>query len=451
MLPSAPVQTDTIRGSARSSQSRRGAGSVELSVISPTYNEAENVSGFVKAVCAALEGSNYEILIVDDDSPDLTWQLAGEIAKQNPRLRVVRRSSQRGLGHAVLQGFSQARGKLVACIDADLQHDPSILSQMVLELRKGCDVAVGSRYVLGGGVHKWSWVRRLMSWIATKAAQVCIRVKLSDPMSGYFMMRREDFLAIREQLNPEGFKILLEILAKLKPEGIAEIPYTFRARIAGQSKLSTKVALEYAQQLARLSKLTSALGQFVKFGLVGVLGIAVNLISMALVIRFCGYRDWRASALATSLAMLHNYLLNNVWTFRDRKHTGSGFLRGCLLYIATCSIGLLLTTGVYSGLTATLAKLVYQGKKAAGLPASALLFSQCIGVLFGAVSNFLLSATITWRSKGARVEKAGAHSLPPGTPEPTTPATSWAKTEGILGAGSEDRGLRPVSTGRIDG
>ena len=424
---------------------------MELSVISPTYNEAENVGRFVEAVCAALEGSNYEILIVDDDSPDLTWRLAEEIGKENPRLRVVRRTSQRGLGHAVLQGFSQARGKLVACIDADLQHDPSILSQMVLELRKGCDVAVGSRYVLGGGVHKWSWVRRLMSWIATKAAQVCIRVKLSDPMSGYFMLRREDFLAIREQLNPGGFKILLEILAKLKPQGIVEIPYTFRPRSAGRSKLSTKVAFEYARQLARLSRLNSALSvRFLKFGLVGVLGIAVNLISMALVISFLRYRDWRASALATFLAMLHNYVLNNVWTFRDRKHTGIGFLRGCLLYVATCSIGLLLMTGVYSGLTATLAKLVHQGEKTAGLPASALLFSQFVGVLFGAVSNFLLNETITWRSSGKRVERPGAHSLP-GTREPAAPATSWAKTEEILGAGNGNRGLRPVSTVRIDG
>jgi len=231
----------------------RGQTGMKLSVISPTYNEAENVRPFVEAVRQALQGRDYEIWIVDDDSPDCTWQLAEELRKEFPELRVLRRTRDRGLGRAVADGFIQASGEIVACIDADLQHDPSILPLMLRELEGGCDLAVASRYTAGGGVSNWNWPRRFASWVATKAAQICLGVKLSDPMSGYFMLQRKDFLAVKDQLNLQGFKILLEIAAKLKPRKIVETSYTFRPRTAGASKLSAKVALDYLHQLWRLS------------------------------------------------------------------------------------------------------------------------------------------------------------------------------------------------------
>lgn len=226
---------------------------MKLSVISPTYNEAENVRPFVEAVSQALEGCDYEIWIVDDDSPDRTWQFAEEISKELPQVRVLRRERERGLGRAVVEGFGRAHGEVLACLDADLQHDPTILPVMLRELETGCDLVVASRYTAGGGVSDWNWPRRLASWVATKAAQLCLGVKLSDPMSGYFMLRRKDFEAVKDQLNPQGFKILLEIIAQLRPRGVVETSYTFRPRVAGQSKLSTKVVLEYLHQLWRLS------------------------------------------------------------------------------------------------------------------------------------------------------------------------------------------------------
>jgi dolichol-phosphate mannosyltransferase len=226
---------------------------MKLSVISPTYNEAENVRPFVEAVCQALQGCDFEIWIVDDDSPDLTWQIAQEISIQFPRVRVLRRMHDRGLGRAVVDGFDHANGEIVACLDADLQHDPRILSLMLREFDKGCDLVAASRYTLGGGISDWSWARRFASYVATKTAQLCLGVELSDPMSGYFMLRREDFRAIKDQLDPQGFKILLEIVAKLRPRKIVEACYTFRPRTAGQSKLSTKIAFQYLHQLWRLS------------------------------------------------------------------------------------------------------------------------------------------------------------------------------------------------------
>jgi dolichol-phosphate mannosyltransferase len=225
---------------------------IELSVIAPTYNEAQNLEALVAEVGSALRGIEYEMIVCDDDSPDRTWALAEEIGKTNPRVRALRRMRDRGLARAVVDGFSVARGEAVACIDADLQHDPAILPQMLEALRQGAQLVVASRYVAGGGTANWNWRRRFTSWVAAKMADWTLGVPLHDPMSGYFLLRREDFLPIREKLNPDGFKILLEIAAHLKPERLCEVPYRFRLRRAGSSKLSPRVVLEYLVQLGRL-------------------------------------------------------------------------------------------------------------------------------------------------------------------------------------------------------
>lgn len=226
---------------------------VRLSVIAPTYNEAKNVAPLIAALDSALRGIDYEIIISDDDSPDQTWARAEEIGQQNPRVRVLRRMGKKGLGAAVVDGFNFARGQVVACIDADLQHDPSILPQMLKTLEDGCDLVLGSRYVAGGGVSDWGLSRRFSSWTATRLAEWVLGVKLHDPMSGYFMLRREDFLRIQDQLVPEGFKIFLEIFANLNSPNVREIPYVFRKRVSGDSKMSSKVIFTYVSQLRRLS------------------------------------------------------------------------------------------------------------------------------------------------------------------------------------------------------
>lgn len=226
---------------------------MKLSIISPTFNEAENVPRLVAEISRSLNGIDYEILIVDDNSPDQTWAKAEELSLQDSKVRVLRRMRNPGLGRAVIDGFRAAEGDAVACIDADLQHDPSILPKMLEELAGGSDVVVGSRYVEGGGTGNWNWLRRLESWIATKLAQVFLGVRLKDPMSGYFLMWRKDFSTVQQELTAEGFKILLEILAKLQPNNVREVPYTFRTRTAGESKLSNTVVFQYLAQLWRLS------------------------------------------------------------------------------------------------------------------------------------------------------------------------------------------------------
>jgi dolichol-phosphate mannosyltransferase len=227
---------------------------MKLSVISPTYNESENVGLLIAELEKTLSGTDYEILISDDNSPDLTWARVEEIGQRNPRVRVLRRTSNRGLGPSVVDGFLAATGEAVACIDADLQHDPAVLTEMLKELMNGANLVVATRYMPGGGTANWGMIRRFGSWGCTKLAQWLLGVKLRDPMSGYFMMRRDDFLKIRDRLNVRGFKILLEIAARMQPCKLGEIPYTFGPRALGESKLSNKIIFAYLSQLWRLCR-----------------------------------------------------------------------------------------------------------------------------------------------------------------------------------------------------
>jgi dolichol-phosphate mannosyltransferase len=211
------------------------------------------VPALIEQLGRSLAGFAYEILISDDDSGDRTWAVAEELARSNPCVRVLRRTTNKGLGWSVIDGFTVASGEILACMDADLQHDPAILPSMVKELESGADLVVGSRYIRGGGTEDWSLWRAAESWAATKLAQQFTGIKIHDPMSGYFAMWRTDFMRVRESLDGSGFKILLEIAAKMPRARIQEVPFIFRKRKAGDSKLTHKVVFAYLSQLCRLS------------------------------------------------------------------------------------------------------------------------------------------------------------------------------------------------------
>lgn len=223
-----------------------------LSVVSPTLNEIDNVDPLVRQLTDVLSGLPHEILIVDDDSQDQTWRRVEELTASVGELRLLRRIQSRGLGSAIMDGFSAASGDAVACIDSDLQHDPAILPQMVAELERGAALVVGCRYMPGGGTTGWARLRRFESLCATQLARTCLGVRLRDPLSGYFAMWKSDFLRIREGVDGRGFKILLEIAAHLPAAGVREVPYRFGPRQHGKSKLSSRVVLQYLAQLGRL-------------------------------------------------------------------------------------------------------------------------------------------------------------------------------------------------------
>lgn len=224
-----------------------------LSLVLPTYNEAANVTSLIDVLDAVLHELPHEIIVVDDDSPDGTWKVAEHLSKKHPSVRVLRRVGRRGLSSAVVEGFDMARGDMLAVMDADGQHDAELLLKLVSALRGGAGIALGSRYMEGGSVGDWVTDRRIISKTGTALALWLSRVKVSDPLGGFFALKTSVYKQIRSELRPTGFKILLEILAHLPSDTrIAEVPLIFRMRLHGSSKLSLKVHLDFAWQVLRL-------------------------------------------------------------------------------------------------------------------------------------------------------------------------------------------------------
>ncbi|MEY3330129.1 MAG: hypothetical protein RLZZ115_3014 [Cyanobacteriota bacterium] len=254
---------------------------IRLSLIIPTYKESENVRPIVQQLTQLLDGAipnEYELIIVDDDSPDLTWKFAAELIPEFLQLRVMRRQEERGLSTAVIRGWQVARGEILGVIDADLQHPPESLLQLLSEIERGADLAVGSRHVEGGGVSDWSVIRRFLS----RGAQVLGLIilpgvigRVSDPMSGYFMVRREAIAG--RTLDPIGYKILIEVLCRGQIRWVGEVGYVFQERLEGESKVTWKQYIEYLQHLVKLRLARWPITRFLRFGVVGFSGVFVDM------------------------------------------------------------------------------------------------------------------------------------------------------------------------------
>lgn len=223
-----------------------------LSLTIPTLNEAENLPALIQGIFRAVGSLEIELVIVDDDSPDGTGRVAEEYSRKDKRVRVIRRISDRGLSSAVVEGFRHARGRVLGVLDADLSHDSAILPEMMRRIQEGADAVVGSRRIAGGGADRWPWHRRLTSNMATAIAKAVIPLPISDPMSGYFLVRRQVFERVEPRLRPEGYKILLEILWRARPLRIEEVPFVFKDRRQGHSKLTPTVMFHFLKSLLKL-------------------------------------------------------------------------------------------------------------------------------------------------------------------------------------------------------
>ena len=291
--------------------------SMQLSIIIPTYMEAETLPKLIERIEDALKSVDFEIIIVDDNSPDGTADIAEKLGKKFANIRVIRRSGKLGLGSAVMDGLKSARSQLIAVMDADLQHPPEALANMLEGLRKGCDVVIASRYVKGGGVEGLSIWRRFVSRVATMLAHVSLpkTSRVSDPLSGYFAFHKKVINGIR--LNPIGYKILLEMLVKGKYRRIYEIPFNFQRRAGGRSKLGSREILLYLKHLYSLVKETGEYRRLIKFLSVGLVGILVNEgILWFLTERFYLHYVFSA-AIGSEISTLSNFALNDALTFRD--------------------------------------------------------------------------------------------------------------------------------------
>jgi dolichol-phosphate mannosyltransferase len=329
----------------RKSGARRAALPLELSVVTPTFNERGNVAPLVEKLKAALAGVAWEVLFVDDDSPDGTAEAVKAIAEHDPRVRCIRRVGRRGLAGAVVEGALASAAPYVAVIDADLQHDETLLPAMLAALRAGeADVVIGSRYLDDKGLAQGlTPLRKAASGLATALGRRALGVSVTDPVSGFFMLRREVIDQTAARLEPTGFKILFDILASARtPLRVTELPYAFQARAAGQSKLDGRVALEYLGLVA--ARLTGDLvsPRFIFFALTGFSGVGVQMAVLWLLQgALFSARFTPALGVAAFTAMTSNYLINNAVTYRDRRLAGrrllSGYMRFCLL----CLVGLI--------------------------------------------------------------------------------------------------------------
>ncbi|MEN7536096.1 glycosyltransferase family 2 protein [Aurantiacibacter flavus] len=361
-----------------------------LSVISPSYNERDNMRAFTDGLASALKGIEWELIVVDDDSPDGTYEEVLTIGAVNPRVRCIRRVGRKGLSSAVVEGILASSAPVVAVIDADMQHDETVLPQMLAKIDDGADLVVGTRYAGGGSTGTWGEGRVRMSELATKMSQLLIGNATSDPMSGFFMARRDLVNNHVYDLSQQGYKILLDLIASAPPATrIEEVPYTFRERTEGESKLTLMVLAEFLFLL--IEKLTGGLipPRFVLFAIVGVLGLAVHL-SVLNLMGTLQPNFMVAQTAATFVAMVFNFILNNQFTFRDKRLTGVRMIVGLVVFILVCSVGAIANLSV-----ANFAQQEFGNWNVAGV----------LGALMGSVFNFGVSSTLVWnrRKKKRRV------------------------------------------------
>ena len=364
----------------------QAAGFPQLSVIVPTFNERDNITTLFRRLEAALAGTAFEVIFVDDNSPDGTWEVVRALARGDSRVRCIRRIGRRGLSGACIEGILASSAPCAAVIDADLQHDETQLSKMLALLQGGeFDLVVGSRYIEGGSADSFDRQRAGASALATEVAKRVLRVKIADPMSGFFMIRRDRFEQLAPQLSTQGFKILLDIVAtahgKLR---VKEIPYTFGSRQHGESKLDSMVALDFlGLVLAKLTRDVVSL-RFLLFAMVGSIGLIVHFGALYTALEAFDWPFPEAQAFGALSAMTSNFILNNFLTYRDQRLKGLAILRGLLLFYLVCSVGLLANVGV--------AFSVYDQEPIWWLAGAA-------GALMGVVWNYAMSGLFVWRNR----------------------------------------------------
>jgi dolichol-phosphate mannosyltransferase len=358
---------------------------VELVVVVPTFNEKPNVGELVRRLEASLAGLAWEVVFVDDDSPDGTAEAVRTLAQGNARVRCLQRIGRRGLSRAVVEGILSTSAPFVAVMDADLQHDETVLPAMLRRLIDDkLDIVVASRYARGGSVAGWDADRARMSRLATRLAHTVVSADLADPMSGYFVLRRAVFETAMRRLSGEGYKLLLDLLASVPHRlRVAEQPYTFRPRAAGESKLDSAVLWEFALLLLDKHVGRWVPARFVLFSLVGASGVAVHFAALWLMFRTWGLGFGTAQALATIVAMTTNYALNNWLTYRDRRRRGLGWLGGLVSFYAICGLGVIANVGVATAL----------------FDRQGWVLAAAAGAVVGTVWNYVASSAVTWKRR----------------------------------------------------
>ena len=358
----------------------------ELAIIVPTYREAGSVDELWRRLTSVLDGLAWELIVVDDDSPDGTADRVRAIARRDPRVRVIQRIGRRGLSSACIEGMLASAAPYLAVMDGDLQHDESLLPRMLAAIQEeALDIVVGSRYVEGGGVGDWNARRQFMSRLATRIGQRLIHAELKDPMSGFFMVRADVLRGCVRRLSGVGFKILLDIFSSAdRPLRFRELPFTFRRRETGDSKLDHAVLWEYLLMLAQKLIGPYIPVRFIAFAFVGGLGVFVHMGVLWPILTLLGDGAFLlGQATATLVAMTSNFILNNLLTYRDIRLRGRQLIWGWVTFVLACSVGALANVGI--------ADYLFQEGH------SGWFLSALAGILVGVVWNYAVTAVYTWK------------------------------------------------------
>jgi len=376
---------------------------VSFSLVIPTYNESENIKALISVLSSLLDAAipgDYELIVVDDDSPDHTWEVAQALIPEYPQLKVMRRQQERGLSTAVIRGWQAANGHVLGVIDGDLQHPPKVLLQLLAAIEQGADLAVASRHIQGGGVSSWSFTRRVLSRGAQLLGIVILPQvvsRVSDPMSGYFLVRRSAIAG--RTLNPIGYKILIEILGRGDIGSIAEVGYVFQERQEGESKVTWKQYLDYLQHLLRLRfssgrikrlrhRINFPWSRFIRFGVVGLSGVFVDMAVLYLLHdpSNLGWGLTRSKIIAAEAAIINNFFWNDAWTFSDLSNQQRGWLKRLkrlLKFNIICLIGLFLNVLILNFLFNAL-KIHY-------------LLANIMAIAIVTFWNFWINLKLSWR------------------------------------------------------
>lgn len=358
----------------------------DLTVVVPTFNERANVGLLCERLSTVLAGIAWEAIFVDDDSPDGTADAVRALARRDARIRCLQRVGRRGLSSACIEGILASSSPYVAVMDADLQHDESLLPRMFATLHdEPYDLVVGSRYVAGGGVGDWDTGRQRASVMATRLSRLITKTEIADPMSGFFMLRRAVFEDSLRRLSAQGFKILLDLLASTStPPRMKELPFQFRQRLHGESKLDALVVWEFAMLLA--DKLIGHVVpvRFALFALIGGLGVFIHMGVLWTSLQLAALPFTTSQTIATIVAMTANFFLNNFFTYADKRLKGWRALRGLISFYVICSLGAVANIGIASYLFAEQERWWIAG---------------IAGVIVGSVWNYAVSSIFTWKGR----------------------------------------------------
>ena len=354
-----------------------------LAVVIPTFNEKGNVGTLMEKLEQVLHGVSWEAIFVDDDSPDGTCAAVRDLAKRYSNVRCIRRVGRRGLSSACVEGMLSTHARFLAVMDADLQHDEKLLPVMLQALQQGAhDMVVGSRYIEGGGVGDWQSDRQQTSWVATVLSQRLLGLSICDPMSGFFMLRREVLDNSVHRLSNIGFKILVDlVVSSPQPLKILEIPFQFGQRTVGESKLDNRVAWDFLMLLLDKTVGRYLPVQLISFGLIGSVGVLVHLVVLSIAMPLLSGAFMVAQTLAVVVSMVFNFMLNNALTYRDQRLQGLAWWGGLLKFMLACAVGAGANVGVASYIYGDMGYWVW---------------SALAGILVGVMWNYAATAILVW-------------------------------------------------------